>query len=310
VAPLGQTATGDASSRPDGDLHDDDGDWPRRPRRLKRIAVVVISGATALAIATLALLGTLNRDRYVLTCEAVRAVPQQGRGFPPWGTRPLEGDGWKPLKIAPETRCQPHETEDVLSLERRYLAMILEQANGLLTADEVTQLDDAEALLQQALLLSRPPAQEPQNLATERAERRKEVEHLRGDVAYWRAAARVRDAAAALTEAAKQFESAAAQQPRHVSDAPTWAAYASKLAQQLQAGPAGAALAASAGALAAPAPAAADAPVPAEADPTMAPAGVALPVEPDADSAAESPPAGGPAAAPPDAGVPAGGVLL
>jgi hypothetical protein len=290
VAPLADATKG--SQRKTEALDDDE--LPRRPRNRKLIAVAVIAGASTLAIATLALLGTLNRDRFVLVCEAERAVPHQGRGFPPWGTRPLEGGAWKPLKITPETRCQPHESDDPLSLERRYLAMVLEQANGLLAVREVTRLDEADALLEQALLLTRPPAQEPQNLAAERGEHRKEVERLRGDVAYWRAIARVRDATAALSEAAKQFESAAAQQPRHVADAPTWASYARKLIEELRAGPTRAAAAT---------PDAQALPVP---ERTEAPAGVALPVEPAAGSASESPPA----VAPPDAGVPSGGVLL
>jgi hypothetical protein len=165
--------------------------------------------------------------------------------------------------------------------------MLLDQATGLLTAREVTQVDDAEALLKQALLLTRPPEDEPAKLAAERNEHHKEIERLLGDVSYWRAQAKVLDAATALTGAAKQFDDAAAQHPRHVADAPAWASYARRLAQELHAGPAGDRP--STGAPAAPA------------APTTAPAGKELPVEPDA-----------PAAVAPtiDAGVPPGGVLL
>ncbi|HEU4730167.1 MAG TPA: hypothetical protein VFT22_19855, partial [Kofleriaceae bacterium] len=185
---------------------------------------------------------------------------------------------------------------------------ILDQATGLLTAREVTRLDEAEALLKQGLLLTRPAASEPASMAAERTEHHKEIERLLGDVTYWRASARLRDAASALGDAAKQFEAAAAQHPRHVSDAPAWAAYARKLADQLHVGPAG-----PSPSPIAPAPAGATGVAP-SAGPTApaapdttrpeAPPGVALPVEPERGSPQV------PAAPPPDAGVPTGGVLL
>jgi hypothetical protein len=246
-----------------------------------------------LAVAALVIVGRMNTDRYLLACEAERAVPQQGRGFPPWGTRALGGEAWRPLKITPETRCQPRETDDVRDLERLYLAMVLDQASALLTAREVTRLDEAEALLKQALLLTRPPERESEKLATERNERRAEIQRLLGDVTYWRASAKLRDAANALGEAAKQFDAAAEQRPRHMSDAAAWAGHARKLAQQLTSGPAGATPAA--GSAAAP---------PAPSEPSSAPTGTALPVEPGAGPAEQAP------APPPDAGAPAGGVLL
>jgi hypothetical protein len=287
-------------------LHDsDDDDVPRRPRNRRLIAAAALAGAAGLAVASLAFLGSVNSDRYVLVCEAERAVPHRGRGFPPWGTRPLEGEAWKPLKIAPETRCQSHETEDVQDLERGYLAMILQQATALLTAREVTHIDDAESLLKQALLLTRPVEREPEKLAFERNEHHQAIKRLLGDVTYWRASSRLRDAKAALSDAAKQFERAAEQQPRHVSDAPARAAHARKLAQDLEAGP-GAPSATTAGS-AAPAATATGSAAPATAPPErgIAPAGVELPVEPAPGSDPPPDPA-----APPDAGVPGGGVLL
>ena len=288
--------------------HDGDDDGP--PRKRKAIVASALSITAGLAIAALVFVGRANSDRYLLVCEAARAVPQQGRSFPPWGTRARGGEPWKPLQIAPETRCQPHETDDPRDLERFYLAMILDQATALLTAREVTRLDDAEALLKQALLLTRPPEHESEELANERNERHKEIERMLGDVTYWRASARLHDAEAALTEAAKQFDSAAAQHPRHVSDASAWATYARKLAQELHAGPAGPAGPAGAPPSTSPA-------VPSAASPAIAPAGppaehpnvpvgVALPIEPGTGRADD------PAAAPasPDAGTPTGGVLL
>jgi hypothetical protein len=291
--------------RPPAPRHDDDDDdLPGRPRNRKAIVVAAFSITAGLAIAGLVFLGRANSDRYALACEAERAVPQQGRAFPPWGTHGLVGEQWRPLKIAPETRCQPHETDDPLVLERLYLAMILDQATPLLTGREVTKLDEAEALLKQALLLTRPAESEPDKLAAERTEQHKEVERLLGDVAYWRASAKLHDAATALADAAKQFDSAAARHPVHVSDAAAWAGYARKLADEAQVGPAGTAQApAPAAATAAPAAATA---APAATHP-VAPPGIALPVEPGKGSA-EEPAATAPP--PPDAGVPTGGVLL
>ncbi|HEX7841880.1 MAG TPA: hypothetical protein VF469_30630, partial [Kofleriaceae bacterium] len=210
--------------------HDED-DTAEVPRRRSRTAVLLAAlGITVgLGIAALVVVGYLNSDRYVLACEAERAVPEQGRGFPPWGTRALSGEPWRPLKIAPQTRCQPQETDDPLVLERAFLAMVLDQATALLTAREVTRVDDAEALLQQGLLLTRPPVEhEPEPLAQKRTEHHQEIERLLGDVAYWRATARLREAATALGDAAAKFDAAVAQHPRHVSDAGAWAAYARK----------------------------------------------------------------------------------
>lgn len=306
AAPLSTSGKQRATSNhAEGDAEDDAAEVPQR--RNPRTVLFAALGITAgLGIAALVVVGYLNSDRYILTCEAERAVPERGRGLPPWGTRALSGEPWRPLKIAPETRCQPQETDDPLVLERAFLAMVLDQATALLTARAVDRVDDAEALLQQGLLLTRPPEHEPEPLARQRTEHHQEIERLLGDVAYWRATARLREAAAALGDAAAKFDAAVAQHPRHVSDAGAWAAYARKLAQELHAGPAGAPFAASSavppGTPSAPSP-----PGPAGASERLAaPAGVALPVEPDGASA--TPPAQ--AVPPPDAGAPTGGVLL
>jgi len=283
---------------------DGDGDAPHAPRNRKTIAVAAVSITVGLAVAALVFLGHANSERYLLTCEAERAVVEQGRSFPPWGTRPLAGEAWRPLTITPETRCRARETDDPLDLARWYLAMILDQATALLTAREVTKLDDAEVLLKQALLLTRPPEHEPEQLARERDEHRTEIERLLGDVTYGRAAAKLHAAEAALGDAAEQH-------PRHASDSAAWAAYARQLARELHAGPAGAPPSAfpPAAAPAAPAGSATEHP--------NVPVGVALPVEP-ARGSADAPvspvppvsPASPASPAPTDAGVPSGGVLL
>jgi hypothetical protein len=262
-----------------GGRDDDDDDGPRLRSR-KAVMVLALSLTGGLAIGALVLLGYLNSGRYLLACEPELAIPERGRAFPPWGTHALEGAAWTPLKIAPETRCQLRETDDVLVLERSFLAMVLEQADALLTAREVNKLDDAEALLKQGLLLTRPPEAEPANLAAQRGEHRKQIEQLLGDVGYWRASAKLREAATALTEAAKRFDSAAAQHPRHVSDAPAWASYARQLAQELRVGPGGAPPSPAQRAAASPTAERPD-------DRATAPAGTALPVEPDKPAAAQ-----------------------
>jgi len=301
-AAVGATPLASATDKARAAATDDEDDDPHPRRSSRTIAIAALGIIAVVGTAALVILGYLNSDRYVLACEAERAVPEQGRGFPPWGTRAMTGEAWRPLKIAPETRCQPQETDDPLVLERAFLAMVLDQATGLLTAREVTRIDEAEGLLKQALLLTRPPEHEATALAGQRTERHKDIERLLGDVTYWRATAKLRDAAAALGDAAKQFDAAVAQQPRHASDAGAWAAYARRLSQELRAGPTGAP--ASSAPSAAPPPATSAAPAGASAA-TGAPLGTALPVEPDRPSTTAAP-----EAAPPDAGAPTGGVLL
>ena len=156
----------------------------------------------------------------------------------------------------------------------------------LLTAKEVTKTGEAKALLEQALLHARSNTDNARNARTE-------IQRLLGDVAYWGASLKMRDASKALLEAAKDFDTAAQQRPRHVTDAAAWAEYVRKLVGELESGPAGVSQAFP--------------PVPPPTDPRQpAPPGVALPVEPDKGSASEAPPP----ATPPDAGLPTGGVLL
>jgi hypothetical protein len=315
---------------------DDDDDVDHRPRSLKTIATIVLSIAVGVAIVIFVILGRANMDRFALLCEAERAVPQQGRAFPPWGFHAISGEAWHPLAIAPETRCQSRETDDIRALERGMLAMLLDEANTQLTAHDLTKLDATESLLKQSLLLTRPAAiAEPETLAADRIAQHKEIERLLGDVTYWRAAARLREAANALTDASKQFDSAAAQHPRHVNDAGTWSTYVRKLADQLRIGPAGGPPTAitAPSASASPTPVATAEPAPAASAPattapspiTDTPASVPAPAAPGSPApttTADSPPhPAEPAAATttttttttiatPPANIPGGGVLL
>jgi hypothetical protein len=236
------------------------------------------------------LLGRVNAQRYVIACATNQVSAEQGRSFPPWGTRPLVGAEWRPITLPANAECRPRETDDRAELEKWFLELLVERASSTLTARNLLEsiqpgktnpLDTVAEQLNQALLLSRAP---------ERRDQRKDVERLLGDIQYWRASLRLRDAAAALGDAARQFDEAAAQRPRHVTDAAEWATFLRRLVDELHAGPSG---------------------VPAMVAPMGeplgerpgAPAGTALPVEPEDGSASEPAP-------PPDAGLPTGGVLL
>ena len=249
------------------------------------MVVGAIALVVGLGIAALVFLGRANSDHYEITCESEQIVAEQGRTFPPWGTRALGGAEWKPIAIPPAAECKPRETENVDELTGWYLELLVDQASTLLTAREVTKVDLAEQHLKQGLLLARSP---------DKRDQRKEIERLLGDVDYWRALAALRDATAKLGDAAKQFDAAAAQRPRHVSDASAWASYIRKVADELRIGPAGSH----------PVVAPSIAPPPVERAP--APAGVALPVQDEGGSNAPPPPP----ISQPDAGVPSGGVLL
>ncbi|MGN6108002.1 MAG: hypothetical protein ACTHU0_23035, partial [Kofleriaceae bacterium] len=217
----------------DDDEADDDDLGPRRPRNRKLILVGAATAVAGLGIAALVVLGRINRERFVFACEPERVVAEQGRSFPPWGTHALEGAPWKPIAIPPNAECKEQELDSLAELSARYHDMLVARASALLTEREVTKVDAASAMLDQALLHARSP---------ERRAQRQEIERLLGDVGYWRASAKLRDAAAALAEAANQFDAAALQRPRHVTDAAAWAAYARKLADELRAGPSGAAV--------------------------------------------------------------------
>ncbi|MEP6865086.1 MAG: hypothetical protein ABJE66_31000 [Deltaproteobacteria bacterium] len=277
--------------RDDGD--DDDGLAPPRNRRTMIIATASI--VVGLGIATLVFLGRANAQRYVLSCNSAHAVAEQGRGFPPWGSRPMHGSEWAPIALPANAECQPRETDDINELGKWYLELLLDRANVTLTARDLLDsvgsqssanpLDLVGAQLDQALLLARDP---------DRRDQRRDITRLQGDVAYWRAAARLRDASTVLVEAAKQFDAANQQHPRHATDAAAWSTFLHHLVDELHAGPNGAAPIAPSTATNA-----------AATGTTPVPVGSALPVEPDTGAAgsAVSPPT-------PDAGIPSGGVLL
>jgi hypothetical protein len=267
--------------RPAPEREDDDAD-PAPPRSRRAMVLGLVTLILGLVIAAFVFLGRANHERYLITCQPDAIVAEQGRTFPPWGSRPLDGTPWVPIKIPPNAECKPRETGDDHELAGWYLDVLMDQASTRLTRAEVTKpdVDAADVQLQQALLLARDP---------DRRDQRRDIERLLGDVQYWRATDHVRTAAEALADAAKQFEAAATARPRHVSDAGAWAAYARRLADELHLGPNGKPVA--------PAAAAAERP--------LAPAGVALPVEPSGNGSAAPL-----VTAPPDAGVPSGGVLL
>ncbi|HEX4449396.1 MAG TPA: hypothetical protein VH143_00945 [Kofleriaceae bacterium] len=271
---------------------DDDRD-PDLPRSRRTMVIAAASIFGGLAIAALIFLGRANSERYAITCESSKVTAEQGRTFPPWGTRPMVGPEWKQITLPTNAECKPRETESEAELGGWFLAALIDRASTTLTAKnpvdaltgdaKTSPLDVAQEQLNQALLLARSP---------DRRDERKEVERLLGDVDYWRASLRLRDASATLLDAAKQFETAAAKRPRHVNDAAAWSSFLRHLADELHAGPN------------APTPAPAPATPMTAAEPAAptAPMGSALPIEPDDQGSAA------PAAASPP--VPAGGVLL
>jgi hypothetical protein len=268
---------------------DDDGN----PRGMNRKTMIVIGAAlvTGVGIAALVLLGRVNAERYFLTCTTKEAVAEKGRAFPPWGSNRMTGAEWRPVPLPANAQCKTEELGERETLEAKFLDLLLERTSVALSVKnlgevipgdaKVTPLDAIAAQLEQALLLSRAP---------ERGDQRKQVERMLGDVQYWRASLRLRDANAALVDASRQFDAAALQRPMHVSDAGAWAELVRRVSDELRAGPAGAA--------------AAFPPAPTGDPRSPAPQGTALPVEPTAGPGSDAPPAL------PDAGVPTGGVLL
>ena len=261
-----------------------DPDDPVAPKNRRMQVIAGLSLVAGIGIVALIFLGRANSDRYVLACSTDRMTPEQGRSFPPWGEHPMQGPEWKPIALPPNAECTERETDSLPELEKLYLDKLVDRASTTLTSKTLLDkqgsaapLDVVSDQLTQALLLARSP---------ERRDQRKEIERLQGDVTYWRATLRLRDAQAALLDAAKQFDAAAALRPRHVTDADAWATFLRRLSDELHAGPGGAAPEAVA-------PAPLDAPRP--------PLGSALPVE--ATEPSEPPPTV-------DAGVPTGGVLL
>ena len=271
---------------------DDEARAERRSRRTVVITGIAVVGG--LAAVALVFLGRANSGRYLVTCATDHMRAEQGRSFPPWGSHAMSGPEWKSVPLPPNAECTEHETDTEEELAKWYLGAIVDQASALLTPrtisampartsdkDPPSALDIASDELHQALLLARDPARRTQ---------RNKVEHLLGDVDYWRASIKLRDVTSALVEAAKQFETAAAQHPLQVTDAESWATFVHRVADELKAGPNGAPT------------------TPATGQPalttgtTPAPLGTALPVEPETGSDVAPPP--------PDAGVPSGGVLL
>lgn len=262
---------------------DDNDDGAPRVRRRWPLIVAAI-GTVVAAIAVLVVLGKVHAQRYAMRCGAKTITAERGRSFPPWGYERLGGAAWKPIAIPPGAECTSRETDDVVELEGWFLAHLTEQAQSKLEGAVPGDVDRAELELEQALLLSRSP---------ERRDLRKELERLRGDVTYWRAAAKVKAATVTLADAAQAFDDAAAQRPRHASDPARWATFVRSLAASLAAGPDGTGQAP-------PTPTAAP-------SRPLAPPGVALPVEPPVMLEAVD------AGVPADAnarGLPTGGVLM
>jgi hypothetical protein len=276
---------------------EEDGEPPAKKRSRRTIVVSAASIVVGLSIAGLVFLGHANAQRYLLVCATDHVSAEQGRSFPPWGSRTMSGSEWKSIALPPNAECKPRETESLPELEQWYLEILQDRASTLLTARNLletipakpqgaapsppTAIDIAAEELDQALLLTRAP---------ERRKQRTEIERLIGDVEYWRAALELRNASATLVEAAKQFETAAAKPPRHASDAAAWGSFLRRHAEELRAGPTGIHTVS-------PPPAGDTRPTP--------PVGTALPVEPPAGSDAS-----GTAQPGPDAGVAPGGVLL
>jgi hypothetical protein len=261
----------------------------------KTIIIAALAVVTGLGIAALVLFGRVNAERYKLDCTTTQAIAKQGRSFPPWGYRALPGAEWRPIALPPSAQCKSQEVEDAGQLEALFLDLLLERTSATLTAKNLLDapativdgkqqpgpLELASLQLEQALLLSRSP---------ERGDQRKQVERLQGDVLYWRASLRLRDATAAMADASRQFDQASLARPMHVSDAGSWAQFLRRLTEELQAGPHGVF--------------AGFPPPPTNVGATGAPAGTARPVEPAPAAGSDAPPPT------PDAGVPTGGVLL
>jgi hypothetical protein len=267
----------------DHDDHDDHHTPPHRRSRAVFAAGVFLIGS--LAIGALVLLGHVNAGRYEVACAPDEIRAEHGRAFPPWGAREMQGAEWKAIAIPADAECTAQDFDSEDALGTAFVALIVERADKALLARDPLQAEVASALLQQALLLARAPSERDQ---------RKVIERMLGDVDYWRATGKLAAARQQLVEAAKQFETASAQVPRHVTDAAAWSAFVHHVVDDLQAGP-GSAVAPHVGS-------AATVVAPPSEHPAV-PVGVALPIEPPPSGTALPMPAL-------DAGVPAGGVLM
>jgi len=280
----------------DHDLRDQERDPSEPPQSRKTTVIAATTIVGGLGIATLVLLGRANSQRFEITCDATHAYAEQGRSFPPWGSKKLAGSAWAPITLPANAECQPRATENEAELTTWYLALLVDRATTTLTARDLldtpmsdangkatNQLDYVSTQLDQGLLLARAP---------DKRDQRREITRLQGDVDYWRAAARLRDASTVLLDAAKQFDVANQKRPRHATDAAAWSTFLHHLTDELRAGPNGPPV------MMAPA---------SGADPvgsTPVPVGAAIPVEPlGRAGSAETPPPSAP-------NVPSGGVLL
>jgi hypothetical protein len=299
---VGEAPPPTGESNPYGKVEESDPDTDSElalpgPSRRRTVVIATASILGGLLVAMFVFLGRANAERYVIVCSTDRVSAEQGRAFPPWGSHPLSGPEWKPIALPQDAECRAQETDDPDELTRWYLGLLMDRASTTLSSRDLLEtialpaagsasagpnpLDLAEEQLGQALLLARAP---------EHRDQRKEIERLQGDVAYWRASLRLRDASTALADAAKQYDAAAAHRPRHATDAGAWATFLRRLGEELHGGPAG-------GPTLAPQPPNVEAHV-------AAPVGTALPVEPEPGGSASTAPT------PVDAGIPTGGVLL
>jgi hypothetical protein len=181
--------------------HDDDRD-PDQPRSRRTMYIAAAAIVGGLSIGTLIFLGRANAERYAITCESSKVTAEQGRSFPPWGTRAMVGPEWKPIALPTSAECKARETESEAELDGWFLDALIDRASTILTAKnpldaatgdaKTSPLDVAQEQLNQALLLARSP---------DKRDQRKEVERLLGDVDYWRASLRLRDASATLVDA-------------------------------------------------------------------------------------------------------------
>jgi hypothetical protein len=249
--------------------------------------VVALAALLGALIGAFILLGNANSQRYYLVCSAKTITAEHGNSFPPWGTSRISGAAWKPIAIPPNAECTPQSTDSITQLESLYLDALITQSTTKLSGSVPGDIDEAEAQLDQAMLLTRSP---------ERRDQRKELERLLGDVTYWRAAAKVKSASKELEEAAKRFDEAATKRPRHASDASEWATFVRSTASALTAGPSGSG---------APQLPPSGVPLPTR---EPAPPGVALPIEmPPSASASD---AGVPDIDAAQSNLPSGGVLM
>jgi hypothetical protein len=275
-----EKATKEKAPPSDELLDDDDEDGPK-PKRGKGLLILAGTVAVGGVITALVLLGRANESRLIFRCEKDRIVARQGDGFPlPWGDHALSGAQWKPIEIPPDTQCDSRETESMDELEELFLTKLMQEAERKLLAREVTELETAEAQLEQALLLAR---------TEEREYLRSDINRLLGFIEYHRALGKIEDAAETLDEAAKKLDRAIGS--KHQRDAAARAIWVREMAAAVRAGPTGEKPDADDGG---------ESPTPSRPDVTT---GTALPVEP-------TPVEPTPEAAPPDAGLPPVGVLL